>query len=150
MLFPIFYRKWKRIFSKVNDKNKKEENLPQIVPVYFMDQEPNLLDKITYEIGLLPKNNGFRINIGFVNISEFEIEISVLLENKDGTEIGEKDIKVLPYGHFQINEILKEFKNKENDEFCILIRAITENAKYFAYLSMVNNQNNQAIFIPFD
>jgi len=96
----------------------------------------------------LAKNTDFRTNIGFTNACGKTINVIVKIYEGNGQLIGNKSYSILPYSNFQENDIIGKISNKDIDNAYAIIECNTEDAKFFAYASVVDNRTGDPIFIP--
>jgi PKD repeat protein len=96
----------------------------------------------------LQKNSNYRTNIGFVNASEFNISINVDLFNSDGQPIGSRTYNLKPYEYFQEANIINLLTSSDVNNAYAYVSTTTENARFFAYASIIDNRTGDPIFIP--
>jgi hypothetical protein len=93
-----------------------------------------------------------RTNIGMVNVSAIPILIDVRFFAADGGSLADLRLEVEPFETRQINDVFSSLESKKaldalHDAFAV-VSSPTAGAAFFTYASVVDNTNNDAIFIP--
>jgi len=96
----------------------------------------------------LTHNAEYRCNVGFTEVTGTETSLLIVLYDHDGNELGRKTYTVHPFSNLQISPI---FEDMEIEGYFDSVRATVEvlsGGVIYAYASVVDNRNGDAIFIP--
>lgn len=91
----------------------------------------------------LTRNSGFRTNIGFANITDQPLYVSVDLRRANGDRIAFEGNVVQPRGFLQKTDIIGE----DVDDAYAIVKSSTPGAKYFTYASVVDRTSGDPILI---
>lgn len=91
-------------------------------------------------------STSFRTNFGILNPSKTEnAQINLKFLSKNGNQIKETNLTLNPWVHIQFNDLFSYFGISQQEDVSILI---SSNLEIFCYLSVVDNQSSDPIFIP--
>ncbi len=93
-------------------------------------------------------DEGYRTNIGFVNVTGGPGTIEVSLYSGDGVLLGTLDYPLVPYGYMQANDIFATVDAGDLADGYAMVSSATEGMAFFVYASVVDNRSGDAIFIP--
>jgi len=93
-------------------------------------------------------SDGFRANIGFVNVTSEPIYVEVDLFDADGSPFGTVERRLKRYGYFQFNDIFSMVDAVEVADGYAMVRTTSEGGRFISYASIVDNRSGDAIFIP--
>jgi hypothetical protein len=93
-----------------------------------------------------------RTNVGVISASPNSIWVDVRFFAADGDTLGELQLEVEPFESRQINDVFSSLETTKaldelHDAFAV-VSSSTSGAAFFAYASVVNNDTNDAIFVP--
>lgn len=104
----------------------------------------------------LENNATHRTNIGLVSGSGVPTEVAINLFMADGTPVGERTVRLEPFGFEQVNDVFHSLGtlfvaghrlDTVSDAFAVVTTA-TEGAAVCAYASVIDNTTNDGIFVP--
>jgi hypothetical protein len=95
----------------------------------------------------LTQTDRFRTNIGFSSHVGSAVTVSYTAFRGDRTPLGEGVVELPPFGHVQVNEVLRRFTAEPLDNAFITVTSATEQAEYFAYASVVDNLTGDPGFV---
>lgn len=88
----------------------------------------------------------FRSNLGILNPSRTEnAQITLKFYGKNGNLIKESNISLDPWVHVQFNDFFSYFGLSQQEDLTVFVNSSTE---IYCYLSVVDNQSSDPIFIP--
>jgi len=91
---------------------------------------------------------GFRTNLGAVNLSTSELTLDVELHRGGGELLGTIQLVVPPFGHLQYSNVFATYATDElKDAFAEVVSA-SAGARYLVYASVVDNRSGDPVFIP--
>lgn len=91
-------------------------------------------------------SQSFRSNLGILNPSKNQVgQINLKFTNKNGNLIKETNLNIDPWVHIQFNDFFSYFGIAQQEDVTILINS---NVPIFCYLSIIDNQSSDPIFIP--
>lgn len=100
-----------------------------------------------YLLNLVQTSN-FRTNVGFVNFSNTEASFNVSFYKEGGALIGTLPVSLKPFSHIQINSVISQLTSEEIESAYAIINQISSSAKIAGYLSVVDNNSSDPIFVP--
>ena len=100
----------------------------------------------------LQNDDSARTNIGVVNVSAIPISVVVQFFTADGVLLGELLREIGPFESRQINNVFSSLDSTKaldelHDAYAV-VSSSTSGAAFFAYASVVDNDTNDAIFVP--
>jgi len=91
-------------------------------------------------------STSFRTNLGILNPSKTEkAQINLKFLNKNGGLIKESNVELNQWVHIQFNDLFSYFGITPQEDVSIILNSSTP---IFCYLSVVDNQSSDPIFIP--
>jgi len=93
-------------------------------------------------------SEGFRTNIGFVNVTGEPINVEVDLFDADGSPFGTVERRLKRYGYWQLNDVFASVNATDVADGYAMARTISEGGSFITYASIVDNRSGDAIFIP--
>lgn len=91
-------------------------------------------------------STAFRANLGILYPSKNQpAQINLKFLNKNGNLIKETNLSIDPWVHIQFNDLFSFFQITPQEDVTILINS---NVPIFCYLSIIDNQSSDPIFIP--
>jgi hypothetical protein len=91
---------------------------------------------------------GYRSNVGFLNVTGRSIDIEVSLYRSTGVHLGTLDYVLLPYEYDQVTNIFDAVSTANVEDGYALVRTTTSGGEFFTYASVVDNRSGDAIYIP--
>jgi hypothetical protein len=122
----------------------------QFVPA-IMRAQAIPFDKEARLIGLFHNpalTEGFRTNVGFVNLSPAPISVEVSFYTGRGALLAVKMYELQALEYRQQNRIFEEASKNPIEGGFLVLKARTTGALFIAYASMVDNVTGDPIFIP--
>ncbi len=101
-----------------------------------------------YALIQLSRSQSYRTNMGFLNASEFDILVDVDLYSAAGILLGSTQFPLRPYELWQETDIYERVTDDDVEAGFAVVRTQTEDARFFAYASVVDNNSGDPIFIP--
>jgi hypothetical protein len=100
----------------------------------------------------LQNDDTARTNIGVISASAISIWVDVRFFAADGVSLGDLRLEVEPFESRQINDVFSSLETTKaldelHDAFAV-VSSSTSGAAFFAYASVVDNDTNDAIFVP--
>jgi hypothetical protein len=92
-------------------------------------------------------SRGFRTNIGIYNPNDLPLEVTVLLFDPSGTEIGHVSRTVAARTSHQINDIFREAGASADVDSAYAVVAADGVAELFAYAGVIDNRSQDAILV---
>ncbi len=92
--------------------------------------------------------DGYRTNLGLLNVTDIEVEVHIELIDRDGTPVGSGDTVLLPFEHRQINRIFREVTPAAITNGVALVSTTTPKGAFLAYASVVDNRSGDPVYIP--
>lgn len=89
---------------------------------------------------------GRRTNLGLVNLGEDPVEVEVRFFAGDGSELGELNPQLPPFGYLQINEVLADVGAVDAADVRAEIKVLTDGGRVLAYASTVDNRTGDPVF----
>jgi len=144
-------------YARVFNTGSREGTYGQLVPAFPAewairdDDTPgvNPCESTVYLLGA-KENLLWRTNMGITNIAATPLQVEVTAFSGSDS-IGEPlKISLNPYSHTQINQVLKRF-NRAETRSGVRLQVKPNSGSYgrfFGYLSIVDNQSGDAVFIP--
>jgi hypothetical protein len=100
----------------------------------------------------LQNDDTARTNIGVVNASAIPISVAVRFFAADGVFLADRQLELEPFESRQINDVFSSLvSTKALDELhdaYAVVSSSTIGAAFFTYASVVDNDTNDAIFVP--
>ena len=94
------------------------------------------------------KDDGFRTNLGLVNLADHEISVTMQLFDGDGQLVGTLIRDLWARQYVQINRVYSQVTENAVEVGYIVVTSTTEGAEYLAYASVVDNRTGDPIYIP--
>lgn len=91
---------------------------------------------------------GFRTNIGLVNLGDFPINMEVDLHHADTRFLGRIETTLEPFDYQQIDDAFGKVNPAPVDDGFAIVRAITFGARYLTYASVIDNRTGDPVYIP--
>lgn len=91
---------------------------------------------------------GFRTNLGLVNLRPIPIEVEARFFDQGGTMLGSRTYELLPYSFRQEDRVFSQVTSEAVDNGFIELRTLTSRGFFLAYLSVVDNLTRDPVFIP--
>jgi hypothetical protein len=99
------------------------------------------------ELIQLTRSNAFRTNLGIANATPTPIRVDIRLLDASGIEVGTLRQSLPAFSHAQQNDIFTQYVGDGR----ATVSSPTEDAAYFPYASVVDNQTGDPIFVePID
>jgi hypothetical protein len=96
----------------------------------------------------LQENEGFRTNIGVVNLGEQPVDVEIHLYHASGSRYGIVARTLLPYEMTQYDRIFNRVNAGVVDSGFAVVKVLTTGGEALAYASVVDNGSNDPIYIP--
>ncbi len=93
-------------------------------------------------------SEGFRSNIGLVNVTPAPLDVEVDLRSADGTLLGTWAATVREYEYKQLTDIQSVLGVGEVEDGFAVVRTTTQGGRFFTYASVVDNATGDPVFIP--
>jgi hypothetical protein len=128
----------------------RDESFGQVIPAFSEERAivsglPAFLPGLRYASAT---GDGYRCNLGVVNLSPSEIEVTADLYRADGQSLGELSFELPPFGTIQENDILAKTAGDEIDSAYAVLTSTTVGARYLAFASVVSNSTGASVFVP--
>jgi hypothetical protein len=91
-------------------------------------------------------NQGFRTNLGFVNLNDQELDLRVSLYSRDGTHLRNRSFHLGPCEHTQENNIFRNLAVSLDSAFAE-VTSTTPGSSYFVYASVIDNQTGDPMYV---
>jgi len=91
---------------------------------------------------------GYRTNIGIVNISALTIEVSIALYLASGQLLGTVVVTLAPYEVRQLDKIFERVTGSGVDDGYAVVTSSTVGVRFLAYASVIDNLSGDAVFMP--
>jgi photosystem II stability/assembly factor-like uncharacterized protein len=124
----------------------------QLVPAFaeseaFTRQDPAYLIQLSQSTS---ETQGFRTNIGLLNLSEGTLLMKVRLFDSGGTELGTVTTWLDPYEFEQLDKIFRRVTSQEvSDGYAVVEAQFTGGSERFlAYASVIDNRTGDPVFLP--
>jgi hypothetical protein len=100
----------------------------------------------------LQHDDAARTNIGVVNASAIPISVDVRFFAADGVLLADLQLEIKPFESRQINDVFSSLGsakafNELHDAYAV-VSSSTIGAAFFTYASVVDNETNDALFVP--
>jgi hypothetical protein len=106
-------------------------------------------DATLIQLTASPSNDdGFRTNLGLVNLEGFPISIDIDLYLADLTSLGRVTVDLEPYEYDQIDGIFSRVTSDGVPDGIAITRSTTTAARYLTYASVIDNFTGDPIYIP--
>ena len=94
------------------------------------------------------RSQGFRTNIGLVNLVGFPTNMEIALFHADTRYLGTIETTLQPYEYDQIDDAFGEVTSETIEDGFVVVRATTYGAVYLTYASVIDNRTGDPIYIP--
>ena len=101
-----------------------------------------------YVLLQLSSSESYRTNVGFVNVTGESLALEVDLFTSSAVLLGSVPVTLRPYEMRQIPAVFTQVTSEPVDDGYAVVRSSTEDGRFFAYASVVDNLSGDAIFIP--
>jgi hypothetical protein len=91
--------------------------------------------------------SGFRTNIGFASASAQTSEVQLSLYQGDGSYLGGRRLQLQPFSASLLSDVLRGVSDQDLSDAYAIVRPIGEQARVFAYASVVDNHNGDSVYI---
>lgn len=91
---------------------------------------------------------GFRTNVGLVNTVATPTTVELVLRAPDGTELGRRRAALRSFENTQLNDVFASVGAPALTGAYVTVVSHTEDARFFAYASVVDNRSSDPVFIP--
>jgi hypothetical protein len=126
------------------------ESFGQVIPA-FSEDKAIVSDKLAFLPGLryaAANGDGYRCNLGVVNLSPSEIAVTANLFRADGRSLGEISFQLPPFGALQENDVLAIAGEDEAGSAYAVLTSPTVEARFLAFASVVSNSTGASVFVP--
>jgi formylglycine-generating enzyme required for sulfatase activity len=93
-------------------------------------------------------DEGYRANVGFLNVTGQSIDVEVSLYLSTGVHLGILDYVLLPYEYDQVANVFDAVSTTNVEDGYALVRTTTTGGELFTYASVIDNRSGDAIYIP--
>lgn len=93
-------------------------------------------------------NQGYRTNIGLLNITDKTFDVRVDLYNEDGVPLGMKVVTLRASEHKQVDKIFRSVASGGLDNCYAHISTSDPEARFLAYGSVIDNRSGDPVYIP--
>ncbi len=93
-------------------------------------------------------SSGFRTNIGLVNMTAQAIDVEVALYRGDGSWLGTQSVRLRPYDFQQLDRIYTLVTSVDVANGYAVVETTTQDGRFFAYASVVDNRTGDPIHVP--
>ena len=118
----------------------------QFVPAF--PDSAALLSGQTAALIQLTANARYRTNLGLLNLTAAPLTLEARLHRADATLLGTLRYELAPFEHRQVTSVFAGVTAGTVDDGYALVRAVTAEARFLTYASVVDNDSADAIFIP--
>jgi hypothetical protein len=128
----------------------KGQSFGQVIPAFSEDRAITD-DQLAFLPGVryaATNGDGYRCNLGVVNLSPSEIEVTAELYRDDGHSLGEIRFQLPPFGTLQENDVLADRAGDEPGSAYAVLSSSTVEARYLAFASVVSNSTGASVFVP--
>ena len=94
------------------------------------------------------RTSGFRTNVGLVNTLATPTVVELVLRTPDGTEIGRRQVTLRSFENTQLNDVFAAAGAPAVTGAYATVVSHTEDARFLAYASVVDNRSSDPVFIP--
>ncbi|MCD4748466.1 MAG: PKD domain-containing protein [Thermoanaerobaculales bacterium] len=91
---------------------------------------------------------GFRTNVGFVNMGSSAIDVNCELYRGNGTFLDTVTTRLQPYEHDQISRIFHQATVDEISNGFVVLKTSDPGGSFVAYASVIDNRSGDPIYIP--
>ena len=92
-------------------------------------------------------SQGFRSNIGLVNVTELPAEVDVELHDASGALLGTMSRALGAFESVQVTAVLRTLVAQPVDDAYAIVRVATAGAKVLAYACLIDNRTNDPVFM---
>ncbi len=92
--------------------------------------------------------DGFRTNLGVVNVTAQSIQVEVALYRGDGTWLGTQVVALMPYDFQQLDRVYTLVTDAGVANGYAVVDTTTQGGRFFAYASVIDNRTGDAIHVP--
>jgi hypothetical protein len=89
---------------------------------------------------------GFRTNLGFVNLGDQELDLQVSLYGGDGSHLRNRSLHLGPCEHAQENNIFRNLTISLDSAYAE-VASTTSDASYFVYASVIDNRTGDPMYV---
>jgi len=120
------------------------------IPALPMTQAASFGDEaVILQLSSSPsENDGFRTNLGVVNLTDESLMVRIDLFPPEGSRIGTLNRQLKPREYRQVNDIINRIDGTQVDDAYAVVTTPTVDGKFVAYASVVDNASQDSIFIP--
>jgi hypothetical protein len=94
------------------------------------------------------RTTGFRTNVGLVNTVAIPTTVDLVLRAPDGAELGRRQVALRSFENTQLNDVFASVGAPALTGACVTVVSHTEDARFLAYASVVDNRSSDPVFIP--
>jgi hypothetical protein len=91
--------------------------------------------------------SGFRTNLGMLNLIGGNVTVTVELFRADGSALGTLSAELRPFEHRQLNDVFALAGAVDVGDGFAVVRTTTEEGRFLAYASVVDNGSGDAVFL---
>jgi len=91
---------------------------------------------------------GFRTNIGLLNTTALQIEVSIALYRASGELLGTLTVTLQPFELDQVDKVFAGVTGAVVDDGYAIVTSSTAGARFLAYASVIDNRSGDAVFMP--
>jgi hypothetical protein len=91
---------------------------------------------------------GFRTNVGLVNTTPQPITVTLEIQTHDRTTLHQVVAELEPFEHRQLNRVMRGLTGYDLANARIEVSSRTNDERFFAYASVVDNVTGDAVYIP--
>lgn len=94
------------------------------------------------------RSTGFRTNVGLVNTVATPTTVDLVLRAPDGAELGRRQVSLRSFENTQLNDVFASVGAPALTGAYVTVVSHTEDARFLAYASVVDNRSSDPVFIP--
>ncbi len=135
-----------KVTSRTYNAAGAEGTYGQFIPA--LDVSAAVVPGVPAGLPQLQQNDGFRTNIGLVNITPLDITAEVDLYLGTGNLLGPVTVDLEPYEMVQLDRVFTSVGAGSVDNGYAVVRVLTSGGKVLAYASVVDNGSGDPIYVP--
>jgi hypothetical protein len=94
----------------------------------------------------LTRNRDYRTNIGFTNLRDDLLDVTVEAYRAGGSFIGSRVYQIDPYSFYQVTDILRKLGAESVDDAYAVVRSPSLDAAYATYATIIDNRTGDPIY----
>ncbi len=135
-----------KVTSRTYNAAGAEGTYGQFIPA--LDASAAVIPGVPAGLPQLQENDGFRTNIGLVNITPLDVTAEVDLYRGSGNLLGPVTVDLEPYEMVQLDRVFDQVGAGSVDNGYAVVRVLTSGGKVLAYASVADNDSGDPIYVP--